>query len=117
MVDSDNLQALCDAAGNSASLSRKWTCLEPQNRALNKRIRKDARVRIMVSKNLNRRRKRRLGRSKKIPDISPEIMPPSAVIASGLSKMGLFDLRGDAGSRRLIKGIQHPGLSIPACRS
>jgi hypothetical protein len=25
----NNLQALCDAVENSASLSRKWTCLEP----------------------------------------------------------------------------------------
>jgi hypothetical protein len=36
----------------------------------------------MVPKNLDRRRNRTLGRSKKIPDISVEIMPASAAIAS-----------------------------------
>jgi hypothetical protein len=68
------LQALCNADENSASRSRKCNCLEPQARALNQRSSEDAKVRIMISKNLNRRRKRRPGRSKKIPDISVEIM-------------------------------------------
>jgi len=58
------------AGGNSTSLGRKWTCLESQAGALNQRSSEDAKVRILVSKNLNRRRRRGLGRSKKIPDIS-----------------------------------------------
>src|SRR5207302_10447905 len=41
--------------------------------ALIQRSSKDAKVRILFSKNLNRRRKRRLGRSKKIPDISARL--------------------------------------------
>lgn len=71
-IHSNSLQALCDAAGNSTSLSRKWTCLESQADVLNQRNSEDAQVRILVSKNLNRRRRRGLGRSKKIPDISRE---------------------------------------------
>jgi len=71
-VHSNSLQALCDAAGNSTSLSREWTCLEPKAGAINQRSSEDAKVRIMVSKTLNRRRKRGLGRSKKIPDISTD---------------------------------------------
>src|SRR5204862_2875862 len=69
-VHSNSLQAFCDADENSASRSRKCNCLEPQARALNQRSSEDAKVRIMISKNLNRRRKRRPGRSKRIPDIS-----------------------------------------------
>jgi hypothetical protein len=42
----------------------------------------------MVSKNLDRRRNRTLGRSKKIPDISVEIMPASVAIASGTKIVG-----------------------------
>src|SRR5204863_7698292 len=56
-----------------ASLSRKYSCLEPQADALNQRTSKDAKVRIIFSKILNRRRKRRLGRSKRIPDISARL--------------------------------------------
>src|SRR5260370_4196254 len=68
-VHSNNLQALCDAARNSASLSRKYSCLESQAGALNQRSSGDAKARIIFSKNLNRRRKRRLGEPKKAPDI------------------------------------------------
>ncbi|PYJ70882.1 MAG: hypothetical protein DME75_08450 [Verrucomicrobia bacterium] len=75
-VHSNSLQALCDAAGNSASLSRKWTCLEPKAGVISQRSSEDAKVRIMVSKNLNRRIKRGLGRSKKIPDISADYGSP-----------------------------------------
>src|SRR5260370_36773340 len=69
-VHSNNLQALCDAARNTASLSRKYSCLESQAGALNQRSSGDAKARIIFSKNLNRRRKRPLARPTKIPDMS-----------------------------------------------
>src|SRR6266511_4049446 len=71
------------AAGNSTSLGRKWTCLESQAGALNQRSSEDAKVRIQVSKNLYRRRRRGLGRSKKIPDISRGLWLAAFAIASG----------------------------------
>src|SRR6266487_3325668 len=73
----------CDAAGNSTSLSRKWTCLESQAGVLKQRSSEDAKVRILVSKDLNRRRRRGLGRSKKIPDISREYGSPRARLQVG----------------------------------
>ena len=61
--------ALC-ANGNSASSCRKWTCLEARAGALNQRSSEAATMCSIGSRNLNRRRNRTLGRSKKIPDIS-----------------------------------------------
>jgi len=69
-VQSNFLQALCDANGNSASSCRKWTCLTAHAGALNRRNSDAAIVCSIGSRNLNRRKNRTLGRSKKIPDIS-----------------------------------------------
>src|SRR4029077_11949720 len=69
-VQSNFLRALCDAKGNSASLCRKWTCLKARAGALKQRNSNAATVCSIGSRNLNRRRNRTLGRSKKIPDIS-----------------------------------------------
>jgi len=82
-VQSNCLQPLCDADGNSASSCRKWTCLTAHAGALNQRNSDAAIVCSIDLRNLNRSRNRTLGRSKKIPEISVEIMPPSAAIASG----------------------------------
>src|SRR6266498_4784753 len=71
------LQPLCDANGNSASSCRKWTCLKPQAGALNQRNSDAANSCRIASRNLNRRRNRTLGRSKKIPDISRRLWPAS----------------------------------------
>jgi hypothetical protein len=72
------LQALCDAVGNSASSSREITSLESRAHALNQRCSEDAKVRITISKKLDRRRKRRLGTSNNIPGISAEVWIKSA---------------------------------------
>jgi hypothetical protein len=69
-AESNSFQALCDADGNSASSYREWTCLKAQTGALNERNSDAANVCSISSRNLNRRRNRTLGRSKKIPDIS-----------------------------------------------
>src|SRR6266496_4057774 len=69
-VQSNFLQALCDANGNSASSCRKWTCLKARAGALKQRNSDAAIVCSIGSRNLNRRKNRTLGRSKKIPDIS-----------------------------------------------
>src|SRR5260370_27657320 len=68
-VQSNFLQALREANGNSASC-RKWTCLTAHPGALNQRNSDATIVCSIGSRNLNRRRNRTLGRSKKIPDIS-----------------------------------------------
>ncbi len=60
-VRSSNLQALCDAAGNSASSSRKWTRVEPPAAIVSQRSSEDAKPRIIISKNLTRRGKRTPG--------------------------------------------------------
>jgi hypothetical protein len=75
-------KALCDAVGNSAWSSREITSLESQARALNQRSSEDAKVRITISKKLDRRRKRRLGTSNNIPGISAEVWLVRALIAS-----------------------------------
>src|SRR6476660_3125825 len=64
-----NLQALCDADGNSASSYRECTRLKAQTGTLNERNSDAANVCSLSSRNLNRCRNRTLGRSK-IPDIS-----------------------------------------------
>ena len=69
-VQSNCLQPLCDADGNSASSCRKWTCLTAHAGALNQRNSDAAIVCSIDLRNLNRSRNRTLGRSKKIPDIS-----------------------------------------------
>src|SRR5207237_363281 len=81
-AESNLLQALRDADGNSASSYRERTCLEAQTGALNQRNRDAGNFCSICSRNLNRRRNRTLGRSKKIPDISWGLWPESAVIAS-----------------------------------
>jgi len=63
-------KALCDAVGNSAWWGRDWTCFERRACALIQRSSQGAKLRTVVSKNLNRRRKRRLGKPHKNPDIS-----------------------------------------------
>src|SRR5262245_18150000 len=55
-------KALCDAVGNSAWFSRDCTCLRARADVVNQRSSQGAKLRTVVSKNLNRRRKRRLGR-------------------------------------------------------
>jgi hypothetical protein len=80
-VQSNFLQALCDANGNSASC-REWTCLTAQAGTLNQRSSDAAKACSIGSRTLNRRRNRTLGRSKKIPDISPTIIAASGAIAS-----------------------------------
>ena len=69
-VQSNCLQPLCGADGNSASSCRKWTCLTAYAGALNQRNSDAAIVCSISLRNLNRCRNRTLGRSKKIPDIS-----------------------------------------------
>ena len=69
-VQSNFLETLCDANGNSASSCRKWTCLKAQAGALNERNSDATNVCSISSRNLSRCRNRTLGRSKKIPDIS-----------------------------------------------
>jgi len=75
-------KALCDAVGNSASSSRDWTCLKRRARGLKQRHSQGAKLHTVVSKNLNRRRKRRLGKPNKNPDISAELWRRSRPIAS-----------------------------------
>jgi hypothetical protein len=79
---SNNLQALCDAIGNSTSSSRESTSREPRAPVVNQRRSEDAKVRITVSKKLDRRRKRRLGTSNNIPGISTELWLKVRLIAS-----------------------------------
>ena len=50
---------------------------------LNQRSSQGAKLRTVVSKNLNRRRKRRLGKRNKNPDISSQLWRAPATIASG----------------------------------
>src|SRR5205814_8630627 len=71
-AESNLLQALRDADGNSASSYRERTCLEAQTGALNQRNRDAGNSCSICPRNLNRRRNRTLGRSKKIPDISAD---------------------------------------------
>ena len=77
-------KALCDAVGNSASSSRDWTCFERGACALNQRSSQGAKLRTVVSKNLNRRRKRRLGKPNKNPDISRDYGLPRAGLQVGI---------------------------------
>ena len=73
---------LCDANGNSASVCRKWPCLEPQAGALNQRSSDAPNICGISSRNLNRRRNRTFGISKKIPDISAGLCLRWRLIAS-----------------------------------
>src|SRR6516165_7272262 len=85
--DSSRVQSnflLCDADGNSASVCRKWPCLEPHAGALNQRSSDATNICRIASRNLNRRRNRTFGISKKIPDISARLCLRWQLIASGI---------------------------------
>src|SRR5881397_3832189 len=60
-VQSNFLETLCDANGNSASSCRKWTCLKARAGVLRQRNSDAATVCSISSRNLNRRRNRTLG--------------------------------------------------------
>jgi len=83
IVQSNFLETLCDANGNSASSCREQTCLKARAGTLRQRNSDTANVCSIGSRNLNRRRNRTLGRSKKIPDIWRRLWSVSSAIASG----------------------------------